>query len=199
MRSGVDTFQITPSLQDPNTQSARNIEPGMRLTVLKRLSERLYLTYSRSLTTSTRDQVVLLEFDSKRSSLVDPVAQRRWHLRPRLAHQEDVLDDAPLPWLVWVSGVMPFRSVPVSPNGQVGQPIVEIQLDQEGRAVNEPAVLRLIETRVGIVWRVRSVRETIAHLMALGPLRGRAGGERAGRQWRPREVRADAASSDRPH
>ncbi|HKH74234.1 MAG TPA: translocation/assembly module TamB domain-containing protein [Vicinamibacterales bacterium] len=59
----VDTFQITPSLQDPNTQSARNIEPGMRLTVLKRLSERLYLTYSRSLTTSTRDQVVLLEFD----------------------------------------------------------------------------------------------------------------------------------------
>jgi hypothetical protein len=59
----VDTFQITPSLQDPNTQSARNIEPGMRLTVLKRLSERLYLTYSRSLSSSTRDQVVLLEFD----------------------------------------------------------------------------------------------------------------------------------------
>jgi translocation and assembly module TamB len=60
---GVDTFQITPSLQDPNTQSARNIEPGMRLTVLKRLSDRLYLTYSRSLTSSNRDQVVLLEFD----------------------------------------------------------------------------------------------------------------------------------------
>jgi translocation and assembly module TamB len=60
---GVDTFQITPSLQDPNTQSARNIEPGMRLTVLKRLSDRLYLTYSRSLTSSTRDQVIVLEFD----------------------------------------------------------------------------------------------------------------------------------------
>ena len=60
---GVDTFQITPSLQDPNLQSARNIEPGMRLTVLKRLSDRLYLTYSRSLSSSTRDQVVLLEFD----------------------------------------------------------------------------------------------------------------------------------------
>ena len=59
----VDTFQITPSLQDPNTQSARNIEPGMRLTVLKRLSDRLYLTYSRSLSSSNRDQVVLLEFD----------------------------------------------------------------------------------------------------------------------------------------
>ena len=35
----------------------------MRLTVLKRLSDRLYLTYSRSLSSSSRDQVVLLEFD----------------------------------------------------------------------------------------------------------------------------------------
>jgi outer membrane protein insertion porin family len=51
---------------------------------------------------------------------------------------------------------------------QVGQKIVEIQLDQEGRAVNDPAVLRLIETRVGDVLSVRSARETIAHLMALG-------------------------------
>src|SRR5215204_4013410 len=53
-------------------------------------------------------------------------------------------------------------------NAQVGPPIVEIQLDQEGRTVNEPAVLRLIETRVGDRLAVRSVRETIAHLMALG-------------------------------
>jgi len=59
---GVDTFQITPSLQDPNVQSAR-VDPGMRVTVLKRLSDRLYLTYSRSLSSSTRDQVIVLEFD----------------------------------------------------------------------------------------------------------------------------------------
>jgi outer membrane protein insertion porin family len=54
------------------------------------------------------------------------------------------------------------------PQELVGQPIVEIQLDQEGRVVNEPAVLRLIEARVGDRLEVRSVRETIAHLMALG-------------------------------
>ena len=53
-------------------------------------------------------------------------------------------------------------------SAQVGQPIVEIQIDQEGRVVNEPAVLRLIETHVGDRLEVRSVRETIAHLMALG-------------------------------
>ena len=59
---GVDTFQLTPSLVDPNTQSSR-FDPGARLTIGKRLSNRLYLTYSRSLSSSTRDQIVLLEYD----------------------------------------------------------------------------------------------------------------------------------------
>jgi outer membrane protein insertion porin family len=53
-------------------------------------------------------------------------------------------------------------------DAQAGPPIVEIQLDQEGRVVNEVAVLRLIETRVGDRLSVRAARETIAHLMALG-------------------------------
>jgi outer membrane protein insertion porin family len=49
----------------------------------------------------------------------------------------------------------------------VGEPIVEIQLDQEGQVVNEPAVIRLIETRVGDRLSVESARETIVHLMSL--------------------------------
>ena len=59
---GVDTFQLTPSLVDPNAQSSR-LDPAARLTVGKRLSERIYLTYSRSLSSSTRDQIILLEYD----------------------------------------------------------------------------------------------------------------------------------------
>jgi translocation and assembly module TamB len=59
---GVDSFQLTPSLVDPNAQSSR-LDPGARLTIGKRLSTRLYLTYSRSLSSSTRDQIVLLEYD----------------------------------------------------------------------------------------------------------------------------------------
>ncbi|OFW37236.1 MAG: hypothetical protein A3F70_12740 [Acidobacteria bacterium RIFCSPLOWO2_12_FULL_67_14] len=59
---GVDTFQLTPSLVDPNTQSSR-LDPAARVTIGKRLSERIYLTYSRSLSSSTRDQIVLLEYD----------------------------------------------------------------------------------------------------------------------------------------
>ena len=59
---GVDTFQITPSIIDPNTQSSR-LDLGARVTVGKRLSDRVYLTYSRSLSSSTRDQIILLEYD----------------------------------------------------------------------------------------------------------------------------------------
>ena len=46
----------------PNAQSAR-LDPGARLTIGKRLSERLYVTYARTLSSSTRDQIVLLEYD----------------------------------------------------------------------------------------------------------------------------------------
>jgi translocation and assembly module TamB len=59
---GVDTFQLTPSLIDPNAQSSR-LDPAARVTIGKRLSERLYLTYSRSLSSTTRDQIILLEYD----------------------------------------------------------------------------------------------------------------------------------------
>ena len=59
---GVDTFQLTPSLIDPNAQSSR-LDPAARLIIGKRLSDRLFLTYSRSVSASTRDQIVLLEYD----------------------------------------------------------------------------------------------------------------------------------------
>jgi hypothetical protein len=59
---GVDTFQITPMLTDPSQQTGRLV-PGARLTIGKRVSDRVYLTYSRSLTSSTADQVILLEYD----------------------------------------------------------------------------------------------------------------------------------------
>jgi hypothetical protein len=61
---GVDTFQITPSLTDPAAQSSRLI-PGARLTIGKRISNRVYLTFSQSLSASStsRDQVILLEYD----------------------------------------------------------------------------------------------------------------------------------------
>ena len=65
---GVDTFQITPLLSDPYQQSASlNLNPSARVTIGKRISDRIFLTYARSLSSSQRDQIILLEFDESES------------------------------------------------------------------------------------------------------------------------------------
>ncbi len=58
---GVDTFQLTPLVSDPLQQSSR-FNPSARLTVGKRISNRAYLTFSRSMG-STSDQIIVLEYD----------------------------------------------------------------------------------------------------------------------------------------
>ena len=58
---GVDSVQITPSLANFGQQSSR-LNPGARLTIGKRISERLYLTFAQLLTSEQRDQLILLEF-----------------------------------------------------------------------------------------------------------------------------------------
>ncbi len=58
----VESVQLSTSLSDPNVQSVR-LDPAARVTVLKRVNNRTYLTYSRTLSSSTRDQVVLIEID----------------------------------------------------------------------------------------------------------------------------------------
>ncbi len=65
---GVDTFQITPLLVDPYQQSSRlNVNPAARVTIGKRISERIYLTYARSLSSTIRDEIILLEYDQSDS------------------------------------------------------------------------------------------------------------------------------------
>ncbi|HUR34616.1 MAG TPA: translocation/assembly module TamB domain-containing protein [Vicinamibacterales bacterium] len=57
---GVDTFQVTPSLIDPYNQSTGRVNPSARVTIGKRISDRVYLTFSRSLSSSLNDQILLL-------------------------------------------------------------------------------------------------------------------------------------------
>ena len=59
---GLDTFQFSPSFVDPNNASRLN--PTARLTIGKRISERAFLTFSRSLNTTFNDQIIQLEFDA---------------------------------------------------------------------------------------------------------------------------------------
>ena len=60
---GVDTFQLTPNFTDPYGQTSR-VNPSARLTIGKRISDRAYLTFSRTLNTATYDQIILLEYDA---------------------------------------------------------------------------------------------------------------------------------------
>jgi hypothetical protein len=60
---GVDTFQLSPSLIDPYAQSTNRVNPSARVTIGKRISDRVYLTFSRNLSSSNNDQILLLEFD----------------------------------------------------------------------------------------------------------------------------------------
>ena len=84
---GVDTFQLTPSVTDVSLQSSR-FEPGARLTIGKRLSNRVYLTYSRSLTSTTRDQIILLEYDQsdRLSWILSRNEDRTYALDVRVRH-----------------------------------------------------------------------------------------------------------------
>jgi len=68
---GVDTFQLSPSLIDPYSSTTTRVNPSARVTIGKRISDRVYLTFSRSLNTSVNDQIILLEYDeSERLSWV---------------------------------------------------------------------------------------------------------------------------------
>jgi translocation and assembly module TamB len=60
---GVDSVQISPSLSDPTAQQSASLNPSARLTIGKRISDRIYLTFSRALAASTSDQILLLEYD----------------------------------------------------------------------------------------------------------------------------------------
>lgn len=54
-----------------------------------------------------------------------------------------------------------------SAHAQTGQRITDVVLEQEGRPVTDPAIVALVETRVGSLLDVQDVRETIAHIMSL--------------------------------
>jgi len=60
---GVDTFQLTPSFIDSYGTQTSRVNPTARLTIGKRISDRVYLTFSRSLGTTLSDQILLLEIE----------------------------------------------------------------------------------------------------------------------------------------
>ena len=85
---GVDTVQISPSLGDISALQSARLNPSARLTLGKRVSERLYLTYSRSLSASSQDQIILIEYDqtNRLSWIVSQNEDRTFALDVRVRH-----------------------------------------------------------------------------------------------------------------
>jgi hypothetical protein len=85
---GVDSVVITPSLGDPATLSLDRITPSARVTIGKRLSERLYLTFSQALSTSTLDQIILVEYNQsdRLSWIVSQNEDRTYAFNVRVRH-----------------------------------------------------------------------------------------------------------------
>jgi autotransporter translocation and assembly factor TamB len=57
---GVDSVRIAPLAGNTTTQS---LNPAARLTIGKRISSRVFLTYSRALNAASNEQIILLEYD----------------------------------------------------------------------------------------------------------------------------------------
>jgi len=54
-----------------------------------------------------------------------------------------------------------------SAQAQIGSPVAEIVIEEEGRRITDPTITALIETHVGSPLDAKEVRETIAHIMSL--------------------------------
>src|SRR5262249_49542266 len=61
---GVATFQLAPSPLGPTNQESPRLNPTLGVTIAKRISDRAYVTYSRSLNSAVYDQIILLEYDA---------------------------------------------------------------------------------------------------------------------------------------
>ena len=83
---GVDSFEITPAL-DPATQSTQLL-PTARLLIGKRISDRAHVTFSRAVSGSNRDLIVVLEYDQtdRLSWIVSQNEDRTYALDFRVRH-----------------------------------------------------------------------------------------------------------------
>jgi len=82
---GVDTVQITPLVGDLNAQS---LNPAARVTIGKRISSRIFLTFSRAVNASNRDQIIMLEYDQtdRWSWIVSQNEDKTYALEFRMRH-----------------------------------------------------------------------------------------------------------------
>ena len=85
---GIDTFEITPALDDPAALQSTQIVPTARVRIGKRISDRAYLTFSRAVSGSNQDLIVMLEYDAsdRLSWVLSQNEDRTYALDVRVRH-----------------------------------------------------------------------------------------------------------------
>ena len=85
---GVDTFEITPSLDDPAAQQSTQLIPTARVLIGKRVSDRAHLTFSRAVSGSNQDLIVVFEYDAtdRLSWVLSQNEDRTYALDVRVRH-----------------------------------------------------------------------------------------------------------------
>ncbi len=85
---GVDTFEITPSLDDPAARQSTALAPTARVLIGKRISDRAHLTFSRAVSGSNQDLIVVFEYDAtdRLSWVLSQNEDRTYALDVRVRH-----------------------------------------------------------------------------------------------------------------
>ena len=198
---GVDTFQLTPSLVDPEPQSSRLDPAARRHDRQADLGPGLPDLLAQPVVLDARsDHPARIRSD--RSVLVDPVAQRGPDLRARRARETHVLMPARLRLgraargVAWAAAAWPWPAALLAQDGPAPV-IAEVRVEREGRVVTDPFDPEPDRDTLGEPLSMRDVRETIAHLISLNRSRTSASCG-AGARRRLAALRAGAGAPGRP-
>ncbi len=178
---GVDTFQLSPSFVDPTSiQPSARLNPTARLTIGKRISDRVYLTFSRSLGTDRQRPDRAARDRRQRSRVVDSVAQRGLaDLRARVPREARLLM-APRRCCRALARALLCAAAWLGAGGAadadvaayLGKPVASVRLVIEGTETDEPLLRQIVATAPGQPLSMVQVRETVAHLFSLGRFEG---------------------------
>ena len=163
-----DTVQITPVLT--NEEAFQQLSPTARVTFGKRISPRVFLTYSRTIG-GPRGGDHPARIRSERPDVMGAVAQRRSDLRAGLPDPVRLLMHTWFRSLGMVTGLVLAAAAGVhaqEPDGPIGRTVVAIRFEVEGHPDDAPSLAGLSAVRVGEPLRREDVRSSIARLDGLG-------------------------------
>ncbi len=163
----LDTMQVTTVL--PNENSFQQLSPSTRVTIGKRLSPRLYLTYARDLN-SSQYKVILVEYRAERSYFVDPLPQRGSNVRARFPDPARLLMPGrrilALALVLAAAAATPARAQDI--DHYLGLTVTAVRFEVDGKPDTAGTLQSLVDVKPGEPLRLQAVRSSIQRLVSVG-------------------------------